>query len=105
MNHKFQGWGFCHRMCDQHNDIWINTLKKVKLTILSQKLCSKFGLIEEKDVLKLAVNPRKELCGAFIDKLVVEFVNYTSQKEEVKFSKFDLEKEVQEQKRRNKIFR
>ena len=64
-------------MCDQHNDIWINTLKKVKLTILSQKLCSKFGLVKEEDVVTLAVNPRKELCGAFIDKLVVEFVNYT----------------------------
>ena len=94
-------------MCDHHNDIWINTLKKVKLTILSQKMCSKFGLIEEKDVLKLAVNPRKELCGAFIDKLVVEFVNYTKQKheKEIQFSKFDLEKEVEEQGKRNKMFR
>ena len=94
-------------MCDHHNDIWINTLKKVKLTILSQKMCSKFGLIEEKDVLKLAVNPRKELCGAFIDKLVVEFVNYTKQshEKEIQFSKFDLEKEVEEQGKRNKMFR
>ena len=94
-------------MCDQHNDIWVNTLKKVKLTILSQKLCSKFGLIEEKDVLKLAVNPRKELCGAFIDKLVVEFVNYTktSLKKRVQFSKLDIEKEIEEQERRNKMFR
>ena len=94
-------------MCDHHNDIWINTLKKVKLTILSQKMCSKFGLIEEKDVLKLAVNPRKELCGAFIDKLVVEFVNYTmlSHKKKVQFSKFDLAKEVEEQGKRNKMFR
>ena len=72
-------------MCDEKNDIWIHQLKKVKLTVLSERLCKKFGLIKEKDVLKLAVNPRKELCGAFIDKLVVEYINYTkhqsSQKE------------------------
>ena len=64
-------------MCDERNQIWTSQLKKVKLTVLSQRLCSKFGLIKEADVLKLAVNPRKELCGAYIDKLVVEFVNYT----------------------------
>ena len=66
-------------MCDDIKKIWIHELRKVKLTVLSQKLCSKFGLIKEADVVKLAVNPRKELCGAFIDKLVVEFVNYTMQ--------------------------
>ena len=65
-------------MCDI-KEIWIKELKKVQLTVLSQKLCSKFGLIKEADVVKLAVNPRKELCGAFIDKLVVEHVNYTMQ--------------------------
>ena len=66
-------------MCDKINEIWIHDLKKVQLTVLSQKQCSKFGLIKEADVVKLAVNPRKELCGAFIDKLVVEHVNYTMQ--------------------------
>ena len=66
-------------MCDDINEIWVMELKKVQLTVLSQKLCSKFGLIKEADVVKLAVNPRKELCGAFIDKLVVEHVNYTMQ--------------------------
>ena len=95
-------------MCDKNREIWIHRLKKVKLTVLSQKLCSKFGLVKEEDVITLAVNPRKELCGAFIDKLVVEFVNYTMKKsneKEVLFSKFDLEKEVKEQAKRSKMYR
>ena len=66
-------------MCDEKKKVWTYELQKVQLTVLSQKQCSKFGLIKEADVVKLAVNPRKELCGAFIDKLVVEHVNYTMQ--------------------------
>ena len=71
-------------MCDRHNEIWVNSLKKIKLTVLSQKLCSKFGVIEEHNDLEMVVNPRKELCGAFINKLDVAFVNYTKKTQKEK---------------------
>ena len=53
------------------------------MTVLSDEMCKKFGVIEEKDdpeeqekERKLVVNARKELCGAFLHKLNTTFVNY-----------------------------
>ena len=64
-------------MCNKHEDIFVDLLRKVQLTILSDKLCSKFGIIEEKNHTKMVVNVRKELCGAFINNMNVTYVNYT----------------------------
>ena len=64
-------------MCNKHEDLYVDMLRKVRLTILSDELCSKFGVVEELDDIKMVVNTRKELCGAFINTMNVTFVNYT----------------------------
>ena len=64
------------------------------MTVLSDEMCKKFGVIEEKDdpeeqekERKLVVNARKELCGAFLHKLNTTFVNYTMKLPEDKMKK------------------
>ena len=69
-------WGFCHISCLKP-DIYGKGLKKVILTTLSDNLCQKFGKIVEQDDLKLIANTAVELCGAFVNKLNVNLVNYT----------------------------
>ena len=60
-------------------------MKKVRLTVLSDEMCKKFGVVKEKEDEKkekarvLVVNTRKELCGAFLHKINTTFVNYTTE--------------------------
>ena len=77
-----QGWGFCSKLCYAHSDnIWQNELQQLKLTILSDALCKKFGRIDnwyrKYGSVVLMSNIRKELCGAFVNNANVTFVNYT----------------------------
>ena len=73
-----QGWGFCHRVCDRDHDIFTHTLKKVQLTILSEKLCEEVGNAEADNLgNENVVNVRKELCGAFVNLANVTLFNYT----------------------------
>ena len=75
----FQGWGFCNKVCKEDYDIWVNRLRMVKLTILSDKMCKEIGN-SPKDIHgegEFVVNVRKELCGAFVNDVNVTFVNYT----------------------------
>ena len=75
----FQGWGFCNKVCKEDYNIWVNRLRMVKLTILSDKMCKEIGN-SPKDIHgegEFVVNVRKELCGAFVNILNVTFVNYT----------------------------
>ena len=54
----------------------------VRLTILSDKICTELGNAPENDRHeKLTVNTRKELCAAFVDEMNVTTVNYTLKKE------------------------
>ena len=64
----------------------MHELQQLKLTILSDELCEKFGKVDnwyksEKTNLGgkyvLVSNTRKELCGAFVNNVNVTFVNYT----------------------------
>ena len=68
-------WGFCHVGCSK--EPFGKELKKVILTTLSDKLCEKFGTIQEQNNVVVVANTRGELCGAFVNKLDVNFVNYT----------------------------
>ena len=73
-----QGWGFCHQACDSKYQIFSNKLKKVRLTTLADDLCKRLGTVEADNLgNQFAVNTRKELCGAFVNKMNLTFVNYT----------------------------
>jgi hypothetical protein len=48
------------------------------LTTLSDSVCKSVGTVPKDNLgTQLVVNTRMELCGAFINKLNVTFVNYT----------------------------
>ena len=68
-------------MCHDDKNIWQHNLQQLKLTILSDALCKKFGRIDnwyrKHGSVVLMSNTRKELCGAFVNKANVTFVNYT----------------------------
>ena len=51
------------------NSIYTFELKRVQLTVLPDSLCAKFGKITELEDLKMVVNTRIELCGAFINSM------------------------------------
>ena len=79
-NTFLQGWGFCHKVCDQSYDIFTHQLRKVQLTILSDELCKEIGNVAADNLgNEQVVNERKELCGAFVNEMNVTFVNYTMQ--------------------------
>ena len=58
-------------------------LQQLKLTILSDELCKKFGKVDNwyrsdsNGKVVLVSNTRNELCGAFVNNVNVTFVNYT----------------------------
>ena len=43
-------------MCENENEIWVQELKKLKLTVLSKELCGKLGNISEKNKKRTKVN-------------------------------------------------
>ena len=55
-------------MCDRKNDVVVKELRKLKLTVLSENLCAKLGNIEEKNVKRITVNTKMELCASFVGK-------------------------------------
>ena len=58
----------------------MHELRKVKLSILSDRLCKEIGNVDSDNLGgELVVNTRKELCGAFVNSMNVTFVNYTMQ--------------------------
>ena len=61
--------------------------KKVKLTILSDKLCKEIGNVDADNLgNQQIVNTRKELCGAFVNEINVTFVNYTFEEKTHRYS-------------------
>ena len=77
----FQDWGFCHKTC-MTDDLFKNSLKKVIVSTLSNRLCQIFGKIKEKGKLKQVVNTNQELCAGMINQLNVTYVNYTKTAED-----------------------
>ena len=78
--YNVQGWGFCHEVCrkDYGDRVFSSTLKMVRLTILSEKMCRELGNIAKSETQdEIVVNTRKELCGAFVNEMNVTTVNYT----------------------------
>ena len=53
-------------MCEKENEVWVQELKKLKLTVLSKELCGKLGNISEKNKIRIKVDTRMELCAAFV---------------------------------------
>ena len=83
--------------------MFVTELRKVQLTVLSDKLCKEMGNIKEDNLGGLqVVNTKKELCGAFVNTMNITFVNYTVKAEskvdkkdpDYDFSKLDIAKEV-----------
>ena len=72
-----KGWGFCNKMCKETNKIFDDELQQLKIKILSDELCKKFGSIYENNKLRLIANTRKELCGGFVNNVNVTIANYT----------------------------
>ena len=65
----------------------MHNLKKVKLTILSDKLCKEIGNVDADNLgNQQIVNTRKELCGAFVNEINVTFVNYTFEEKTHRYS-------------------
>ena len=72
-----KGWGFCNKMCDKDQTLWVKELQQLRIRIMSDKLCKKFGSIYENNKLRLIANTRKELCGGFVNNVNVTIANYT----------------------------
>ena len=74
----FKGWGFCHKSC-QEKDIFGNErLKKVRLTILNEKICKIMASMEEDNFhSKQVFNKRNELCTGFLKNINLTVVNFT----------------------------
>ena len=72
-----KGWGFCNKMCRETNKIFDDELQQLRIKILSDELCKKFGSIYVKNKLSLIANTRKELCGGFVNNVNVTIANYT----------------------------
>ena len=64
-------------MCKETNKIFDDELQQLKIKILSDELCKKFGSIYENNKLRLIANTRKELCGGFVNNVNVTIANYT----------------------------
>ena len=72
-----KGWGFCNKMCQETNKLFDDELQQLKIKILSDKLCKKFGTIYANNKLRLIANTKKELCGGFVNNVNVTIANYT----------------------------
>ena len=64
-------------MCDKDQAIWVKELQQLRIRIMSDKLCKKFGSIYENNKLRLIANTRKELCGGFVNNVNVTIANFT----------------------------
>ena len=66
-------------MCDKDQAIWVKELQQLRIRIMSDKLCKKFGSIYENNKLRLIANTRKELCGGFVNNVNVTIANFTAE--------------------------
>ena len=73
-----KGWGFCDKTCQDKYNIYQNKLLEVSLSILSDEHCEEIGNIAEDNLGgKQVINTKRELCGGFLNKPIVTFINYT----------------------------
>ena len=72
-----KGWGFCNKMCQETNKLFDDELQQLKIKVLSDDLCKKFGTIYANNKLRLIANTKKELCGGFVNNVNVTIANYT----------------------------
>ena len=52
-------------MCEDKNEVWVQELKKLKLTVLSKELCRKLGNISEKNKQRTKVKNNNNNNGWF----------------------------------------
>ena len=64
-------------MCQETNKLFDDELQQLKIKILSDELCKRFGSIYENNKLILIANTRKELCGGFVNNVNVTITNFT----------------------------
>ena len=64
-------------MCDDNQKLQSQELQQLKIKILSDKHCEKFGSIYVRNKLSKKANTRKELCGGFVNNVNVTIANYT----------------------------
>ena len=81
-----QGWGFCHSACSMDRPFQ-DELMRVKMTVLTDEWCRKYGLVIEKNKTELVTNVRRELCVAFLHQINTTFVNYTMKSNTEKYEK------------------